>query len=164
MHLWSLGVEEQFYLFFPLILWVLYRCKLSFIKSLIVFSVISFITNIYFIESGNGSHSFYMVWTRFWELSFGAILAFLVMFKHDFMDKVQGKSNADILSTLGIILIIIAYATIPQDEYFPGYRAMLPVLGAVLIIAAGPKAFINHKILSSKLFVFLGLISYPLYL
>lgn len=164
LHLWSLGVEEQFYLFFPLILWVLYRCKLSFIKSLIVFSVISFITNIYFIESGNGSHSFYMVWTRFWELSFGAILAFLVMFKHDFMDKVQGKSNADILSTLGIILIIIAYATIPQDEYFPGYRAMLPVLGAVLIIAAGPKAFINHKILSSKLFVFLGLISYSLYL
>ncbi|MCI7784365.1 MAG: acyltransferase, partial [Succinivibrio sp.] len=59
LHLWSLGVEEQFYLIFPIFLWVLYKLKLSFIKSLTVFTAISFALNMYFILKGNGSYSFY---------------------------------------------------------------------------------------------------------
>ncbi len=165
LHLWSLGVEEQFYLIFPIFLWGLYKLKFNFIKSLTVFTVISFVLNLYFVLKGNGSYSFYMPWTRFWELSVGAILAYVVMFKPNITNKLQDKeTTANALSIIGLLLILTSYLVIPQDINFRGYRAALPVLGALCIIGAGQKGIVNKKILSSKIFIFFGLISYPLYL
>ena len=164
LHLWSLGVEEQFYLIFPIFLWVLYKLRINFLVSLVVFTVISFAVNYYFVKIGNGTYSFYMPWTRFWELSFGSVLAYITMFKSNLTSKLQSTKIANILSILGVVLIVIGYISIPSSPKFPGSRALTPVLGALLVIAAGHEAFINKKILSSKLFIFFGLISYPLYL
>ena len=105
-----------------------------------------------------------MPWTRFWELSFGSVLAYITMFKSNLTSKLQSTKIANILSILGVVLIVIGYISIPRSPKFPGSRALTPVLGALLVIAAGQEAFINKKILSSKLFIFFGLISYPLYL
>ena len=168
LHLWSLGVEEQFYLIFPLFLWLIYKLKLSLFKSLVVFASISFVINIYSVLTNHGSYAFYMPWARFWELSLGSILAYMAMFKHNWDFKLQQTSgrliNSNLLSIVGVLLIVIGYFVIKSSSKFPGFIALSPVVGSVCIIAAGPKAFINRYILSSKICIFLGLISYPLYL
>ena len=133
--------------------------------------------------------SFYLPWCRFWELSSGAILAYLVLYYQKIGEKIKifedkynfpvffnaivfrnPKKNKfklninDLLSILGLIAILIAFYTTKNNNSFPGSRAILPVVGALLIILSGKNALINKYILSNKLIVFFGLISYPLYL
>ena len=185
LHLWSLGVEEQFYLIFPIFLWIIYKTRQNFILVLTIFTITSFALCKIEISNHNQSAAFYLPWCRFWELSIGAILSYIVFYKKDFINNIkcllekvvikrvlfknanaQANENIlnNILSIIGLTLIIIAIATIKNNYKFPGTRALLPVLGAIFIIAAGKKAFINRYILSNRIFVFLGLISYPLYL
>ena len=191
LHLWSLGVEEQFYIVFPIFLWLLYKSKLNFLFSLIIFTLISFFLNKNAVTHGLTSKAFYMPWMRFWELSSGAILAYAVNYYSDFIsslkDKITNSKTTDLitkiifssrftkenkqnlianaLSFFGIATIIIGYAVIRADSgKFPGALALVPVVGALLIIAAGPSAIFNRYVLSSRIFVFFGLISYPLYL
>ena len=193
LHLWSLGVEEQFYIVFPIFLWLVYKCKISVIFCLVTFTVISFCANLYDVLDGVATRAFYMPWTRFWELSIGSVLAYTVNYKTEFVqsikdkficlsivrrcikadgqelhqddkDKVE-KTLSNTLSILGVLLILAGYLLIKSDSgKFPGVLAVVPVLGALLIIATGQKSLFNRYILSSKPFVFFGLISYPLYL
>ena len=185
LHLWSLGVEEQFYLIFPVFLYVIYRLNLNFVLSLTVFTVISFCLNLNGIYNNHQTASFYLPWCRFWELSSGAILAYLVDYNKDFwnsiLPKIKNFIYAEIfrnsikirtLSTLfenlisftGFFLIILGITSIKNGQNFPGSLALIPVSGAILIIGPGKKAFINRKVLSHPVMIFLGLISYPLYL
>ena len=123
-----------------------------------------------------------MPWTRFWELSLGAVLAYVEF------EAVNNKSNIKLIkriksllssylivsgtrkicsntfSIIGCALIIIGLSTIVNDGVYPGTKALIPVLGAIFIIASGKDAFINRQLLSNKVMVFLGLISYPMYL
>lgn len=185
LHLWSLGVEEQFYLIFPLILWAIYRFNINFVFGLTVFTVISFICNKNAVNHLNQTAAFYLPQFRFWELSIGAILAYIVEYHKVFVDKfkqftketlikkiclrdsnivIKDSTLNNILSIIGLLLIIIGILTVKQNLKFPGTRVLIPVFGALFIIAAGKESFINKKILSNKIMVFLGLISYPLYL
>ena len=104
LHLWSLGVEEQFYIVFPIFLWLLYKSKLNFLFCLIIFTLISFFLNKNAVTHGLTSKAFYMPWMRFWELSSGAILAYAVHYYSDFIsslkDKITNSKTTDLITKL----------------------------------------------------------------
>lgn len=156
LHLWSLGIEEQFYLIFPLILFFLYKKKLSVFLCLSVLLMASFLPNLF---TSNPDRAFFLPQYRLWELFCGALLALM---HHRF--KIKNKIFNNLLSILGIALIIIPAFVFTHDMVFPGWVISIPILGAILSIGFSESSVINTKILSSRLFVFLGLISFPVYL
>lgn len=169
MHFWSLGVEEQYYIFYPLICYFLWKGSTKvFLLSLIGMLLISFGWCLY--DSFNEPiRAFYMLHARFWELLIGGVLAYVELkwpdYKgHTFSSSITRKDMDNALSTVGLILILIAIATFHEGDTFPGWRALLPTVGSVLIIMAGSEAYLNKKFFSNKVAVFIGLISYPLYL
>lgn len=165
LHLWSLGVEEQFYIIFPLFLYLIYKCKINLLLCLIAFTVVSFSLNVYDVYTGFPSKSFFMPYTRFWELSSGALLAYFNCFANTKVESESSIKRANYLSVAGLVVLALGFLILKNSAHnFPGVKALLPIVGSVLIIAAGPNAVVNKYILSHKVLVFLGLISYPLYL
>jgi hypothetical protein len=120
----------------------------------------SFLINIFAVNV-SPSATFYLPVTRLWELMLGSLLAYIMAHKINFL---CGKDFGNYISFVGILLIIIGLSIIDRDKSFPGYWALLPTFGTFLIILAGNDSWINKKILSNNLFIFIGLISYPLYL
>ncbi|MDE1139985.1 MAG: acyltransferase family protein [Paraburkholderia tropica] len=156
VHLWSLGVEEQFYFIWPLLLWTSYRLRLKPILIAIGIAAVSFAINIAFIFH-YPTASFYSPISRFWELMVGAILA--LAGSHPLSRKMR-----DAISIAGLGSIAIAIVIINPSMRFPGWWAIFPVGGAAFVIAAGPTSIANRKLFSSEPFVWIGKISYPLYL
>ncbi|BEP92853.1 hypothetical protein GmRootA79_12370 [Acidovorax sp. A79] len=182
LHLWSLGIEEQFYIIWPLLLWLAYRCKCNLLVVTATCTVVSFGLNL----QGAGQNSvanFYSPQTRFWELQCGSLLAWFSLYGQEVGGKLRyalkdrwrlaalfkegescGKSLSNLCSFLGSLLLAYGFWRINKNTDFPGIWAAIPILGAVLIILAGPDAWINKRILSNRLAVWIGLISFPLYL
>ncbi|WP_158541444.1 MULTISPECIES: acyltransferase family protein [unclassified Pseudomonas] len=160
LHLWSLGVEEQFYLVFPIILIALHKAKIPLLPALVSMWLASFILGVAFLAD-SPSGVFFLPQYRFWEVLTGSILAYLSLRKGGLK---ASDATGNLMSFTGIIMISLAIALIDKTARFPGYWALLPVVGAALIIAGGPEAWVNRKILSNRVMVFVGLISYPLYL
>lgn len=160
LHLWSLGVEEQFYIVWPLALWLLHRCRLARMPFLIGIGIASFAFSLIVVAHGRTA-DFYSPLTRLWELDAGAILAMLVPAG---TGTNPGSMWQDTVSLLGLGLILAAALGFDRTMAFPGWRAALPVVGAMLLIASGPAAIVNRRMLMSRAAVFVGMISYPLYL
>jgi peptidoglycan/LPS O-acetylase OafA/YrhL len=150
LHLWSLGIEEQFYLAWPLLLWLGWKLRAHLALLTLLIAAASFAFNIVTAAS-DGVADFYSPLTRFWELLAGALLA-------------RQRAPWPGASLAGAVLIVLALLLIDPKRQFPGWWALLPALGSALIIAGGKDAWLNRTVLSSRPMVWIGLISYPLYL
>lgn len=161
LHLWSLGVEEQFYIMWPLLLYAAYKRKFNWLLLIAGLSAVSFLLNVVFVKDYPVA-SYYLPFTRFWELLLGAFLAYLHLNPNYHLES-SGRLS-QLSSLLGAILLAVSLLSINNALPFPGWWALLPTLGTFLIILAGKNACINKWFLSHPAAVWIGLISYPLYL
>ncbi len=177
LHLWSLGIEEQFYIVWPSLLYVAWTRRSNLFLVILLIALISFSVNVGQVHS-NAIAAFYSPATRFWELLIGSVLACLSMDKRvpfaeagqpwwSIPGSVTFRNETllrDIESALGFILIAAAILALNRNMAFPGWWALLPTVGAYLVISAGPAAFLNRVVLAHPVLVWFGLISFPLYL
>ena len=156
MHTWSLGVEEQFYLVFPLFLLLLWRySRKAIFSSILVLAISSLASSIFLIEA-NPNANFYLLFTRLWELLAGSICAIL-------MSKLSIPSNS-IISTIGLLGIGTSIVLFDSQTPFPGPWALVPVVGTMAIILFGGGNTLVARLLRAKPLVGVGLISYSAYL
>ncbi len=158
LHMWSLGVEEQFYLVWPFVLFAGLKWRKNprylALVCLAIIAIISFAVNIHQIHH-NPKAAFYLPFARAWELAAGGLLAFTPWVKNRLLSQA--------MIAAGLALIAASMIGISADMPFPGYTALLPVLGACLLVQ--PKQNTRLTILLSNQFlVRIGLISYSLYL
>jgi peptidoglycan/LPS O-acetylase OafA/YrhL len=173
LHLWSLGIEEQFYLIWPLTLIVVWKSRFRLVI------LIGLLAGSFFINVSNVTiqreATFYMPQSRFWELLIGSCIAYIqsphetALFfgrrlRNVFAWITYSKKLGNLVALTGLLLVAGSIVGIDDSFLFPGYAALLPTLGAALVISAGPNAWTNRKILSRRVLVVIGLISYPLYL
>ncbi len=165
LHLWSLGVEEQFYIFWPLLLWFSYRVRLNLPSIGILVALLSFALNLHQVKV-DAIADFYSPQTRFWELMLGSILAWVTLYKPNFTaaNAPRPERWSSTMSVVAALLLAFGFWHIDKRLGFPGKWALVPVLSAVLLIFAGPGAWVNRVILSNRIAVWIGLISFPLYL
>jgi hypothetical protein len=157
LHLWSLGVEEQFYLLWPAILAVALRWKRPALVVVLVVTA-SFALNLWGAANFPQAN-FYSPLARAWQLACGAALAFFPM------PRGKGSGAAPHgLSLLGAALLGWSFLFTDSAGGYPAWGALLPTVGAAMLIAAGPKGLVNRRLLSCRPAVGIGLISYSLYL
>lgn len=163
LHLWSLGVEEQFYVIWPIVLALLWRLKGKgrVLAGTLVLAVVSFSLN--FHPSVDPGDAFYMPFMRFWEFIFGAVAAYLFLPEKEHPARRPGVVGDRYLPFVGI-LAIMAGVFFMKEDASNAWLMLLPVLGAACVIVSDGNNWFNRRVLSSKPIVFIGLISYPLYL
>lgn len=167
LHLWSLGVEEQFYIVWPLLLIVLWRrCSMRTGMAVILAVIgVSMTLNIFALGK-DATAAYYLPSSRMWELALGSLIAYAHQNGYprwqlpDWLLRIW----PDALASLGLALILISFTMLGSHFAYPGWWALLPCLGTVLLIAAGSDCMINRYFLGNPAVVFVGLISYPLYL
>lgn len=182
LHLWSLAIEEQFYILWPLFLWFAWKRKFNLLTIAILVTTASFMLNIKGVKQDMVA-TFYSPQTRFWELLSGSVLAWVALYKKHALSNLipninfwlsrifysekqdaDGETLLNVLSFIGLFLLLYGFWHINKESSFPGKLALVPVLGTVLIITSGSQAWVNRKILSNRVAVWFGLISFPLYL
>ena len=156
LHTWSLAVEEQYYLLFPIFLSLAWRFgKSRVFWVIVVMALVSLLLS----EIGWRNQpiaNFYFAPTRAWEILSGSIAAFIV--------QKRGVQRNDALSLFGLTAITFAIFTYDEKVPFPSVYTLVPVLGVVLLVLFADKETIAAKLLSTKALVGMGLISYSAYL
>jgi peptidoglycan/LPS O-acetylase OafA/YrhL len=158
LHLWSLGIEEQFYIIWPLFLYLGWHLRFNILSIMLIIAIASFATNLVTISS-NPVSAFYSPLSRFWELLMGGMLAFFTIRHSRFL-----PNHDNLKSLLGFLMITISLFTLNHNSAFPGYWALLPTIGAVLILSSDQETWLNRTFLAHPIMVWFGIISYPLYL
>ncbi|USG61311.1 acyltransferase [Sneathiella marina] len=156
LHTWSLAVEEQYYVLFPIFLFLAWKFgKKSVFWMIVAFAAISLVLS----EWGWRNYAtanFYLAPTRVWELFAGSIAAFIV--------QSRGVRKNNILSLLGLSAVVFSIFVFDESTPFPSVYSIVPVFGVVLLVLFADKETIAAKLLSTKIFVGIGLISYSAYL
>lgn len=167
LHTWSLAVEEQYYVVFPLFLALAWRHGLNFIwRVLILVWSISFIFSVWATLSGLSVHpklpsaSFYLFPMRAWELLSGALLAIFISRSKE----VSSSVRAGVLGCTGMFLIFVSITLFDESTPWPSFYTLLPVTGTLLVLAYTRDSDFVGKVLTARPMVAVGLISYSLYL
>ena len=159
LHLWSLGIEEQFYIFWPVTLVLLWKRPRWALGGILLLAGISFVLNVAYLKR-DPVQSFYNPAMRMWELLAGAALARFTMLN----GEVKRRAARELFGAAGLALVTAGFWLIDANKAFPGWWALIPVTGTLMLVRAGSEAWLNRWVLGSRPAVFVGLISYPLYL
>lgn len=160
LHTWSLGVEEQYYIIIPLLLlftWKFLNKNILLVMSLVFLSSLLFA--IWFVNI-SPNKAFYILPTRAWEIALGGIVAVLLK-KYTFNFNYK---FSNLMSLIGFLLIIYSIFNFDSSVLSPSHYLLIPTVGACLIIVFSNEKNLVYKILSYKPIVFIGLLSYSLYL
>jgi len=173
LHLWSLGIEEQFYIVWPLLLALIWKRSTSAVRWIAVGITVSFAICL-LLSVEHPTAAFYLPVARFWQLLIGAGLAALAARKQSSAALAADPQSPAVrrvpawlshgCSWAGLVLILVSITSIDSQTLYPTIRALVPTIGAALLIAAGPRAHVNKYLLSLKPVVYVGLVSYPFYL
>ncbi|MFM9890557.1 MAG: acyltransferase family protein [Rickettsiales bacterium] len=159
LHLWSLGVEEQFYILWPLIIGLCLRFRRALLPLMLAVTAISLGLALW-RSAAHPTSSFYLPHTRFWELMLGGLLAYAEPWM---TRRTLVGWKRELSACCGMLLIMLAAAMFTKLDAYPSWRALLPVVGTILLLAT-PGSFLHRHALSGRMMVGIGLISYPLYL
>lgn len=182
LHLWSLAVEEQFYIIWPVVLWSAWRLKFNLLGVTLLVAAASYYFNIHFVTS-KPTEVFFWPFGRFWELLSGSALAWFMLYKKQSFEVAKMRIGVIIgrmmpfksspgpasyaensMAFGGICLLIFGFVEIDSSMPFPSIFATIPVVAAIAIIGAGEGAWINRIFMMNPVAVWFGMISYPLYL
>jgi peptidoglycan/LPS O-acetylase OafA/YrhL len=165
LHTWSLAVEEQYYVLFPLFLALLWRFRERWmLSSFIVIAAISLIASQWGAYN-NPSANFFLLPTRGWELAIGACIAFYFMYqKQSIRTLLSHKLIDEVFGLVGLLMIGYAVYTFDKTVPFPSVYALIPTIGAALIIFFSSPETLIGRLLGTKVLVGIGLISYSAYL
>lgn len=167
LHLWSLGVEEQYYIIWPIVVTVIARFGTSLAVTCALLASCSFLHCVYVSDVAT-SAAYYSPLSRFWEIACGSLLAACTHTEsarqHNAFGGRANRLLRDSCSIAGLAFLAFSLWLIDKNSPFPGPWALLPTCGTSLLIYAGPQAAVNRTLLSSQPAVWCGLISYPLYL
>jgi peptidoglycan/LPS O-acetylase OafA/YrhL len=160
LHTWSLSVEEQFYIVIPIALLIAYRIYRRWVGPLFTLAALASLALSIFLTDKGPTANFYLLPTRAWELLLGSIIV---------LAHLRPASNwivREVLAAMGLALIVFAATTYTDATPFPGLAAVVPTLGAAIIIvqSGGGQTTLVGNVLSWRLLVGIGLISYSLYL
>lgn len=166
LHLWSLAIEEQFYLIFPLVCFAAWRFGkdrlLGWVVLLFFVASLGYCIAYPFLYE-HPEVAYFNPAARFWEILAGSLLAYVEVFKGYSYNNID-ESIRNFGSFAAFILLAASYVLIDAEKFqFPGVISIIPIFGAVLFILVGPKASFN-RLVSNRFLIFVGLISYSLYL
>jgi len=162
LHTWSLAVEEQFYLLYPALLYFLWRKQRE--RALLIVGLVA-TTSFALALLGSRNFpvsNFYLLPTRAWELLLGATASFLE--RRPFVATLDNALASGTLSLIGLALIVYSVFALGDQMPFPGAYALFPVVGAFLFVLFSNKRSISRSLLSAKPVVYIGKLSYSLYL
>lgn len=160
LHTWSLAIEEQFYLIFPIVIIIFWKFGIMRIFNILFIFLLISLTLSHWGADNKPSANFYLPLTRAWEILLGVLVSIYIIKKK----KIIYNSLSETLSLIGFFILIISFIYFDKNTLHPSFYTFIPATGTILIILFSNENSIIGKLLGSKLFVSVGLMSYSLYL